>query len=170
MEGEQRREQILQILATAKKPVSGGELSKMLNVSRQVVVQDIALLRASDKPVLSGTKGYQLPSPRENRCRRTFFVSHSDAQTEEELNLIVDNGGKVLDVVVEHEIYGQISAGLMIENRRDVQDFIQKLHQKNARPLNSLTNGKHFHTVEADSEATLDRIEAELREKHLISF
>lgn len=171
MEGEKRREQIIQILKHADNPVSGSELARMLGVSRQVVVQDIALLRASDRNIISTPKGYLLFMKETGKHRRTFSVYHEDSRTEEELNIIVDNGGKVLDVIVEHEIYGQITADLLLENRRDVREFIQKLQSETARPLNILTDGRHCHTVEADSEETLDRIESELKQKnYLISY
>lgn len=168
MEGEKRREQIIQLLKNAQGPISGGELARLLGVSRQVVVQDIALLRASDRNIVSTTKGYLLFIKETGKYRRIFSVYHEDSQTEDELNTIVDNGGKALDVIVEHEIYGQITVDLLVENRRDVREFIQKLQSETARPLNILTDGRHFHTVEADSEETLDRIELELKQKNYL--
>ena len=96
-------------------------------------------------------------------ARRTFFVCHTDEQMAEELFAIVDNGGRLRDVVVEHEIYGQITVDLILENRCDVQDFLDKISKSTARPLSILTNGKHYHTVEADREEIFDRIEQKLR-------
>lgn len=168
MEGAKRREQIIRILKDAGSPVSGSELARTLNVSRQAVVQDIALLRASDRNIVSTPKGYLLFTKETGKFRRTFSVYHEKNQTEEELNIIVDNGGKVLDVIVEHEIYGQITAELLLENRRDVREFIKKLRSETARPLNILTDGRHLHTVEADSEEALDSIESELKEKNYL--
>lgn len=168
MEGEKRREHIIRLLKDTKHPISGSELARTLGVSRQVIVQDIALLRASDRNIVSTAKGYLLFGNEAGKYRRIFPVYHEDSRTEEELNCIVDNGGKVLDVIVEHEIYGQITANLMLENRRDVREFIQKLESETVRPLNILTDGKHFHTVEADSEKTLDRIELELKQKNYL--
>ena len=145
-EGEERREYIIQLLTQTKKPISGTELAKQMKVSRQVIVQDIALLRASNRNILSTNKGYLYDRADEKKVvRRTFFVCHTDEQMAEELFAIVDNGGRLRDVVVEHEIYGQI------------------ISKSTARPLSILTNGKHYHTVEADREEIIDRIEQKLR-------
>lgn len=166
MDGEERRKALLEILAAASEPMSGTELSGLLNVSRQVIVQDIALLRAVDKNILSTNKGYVLyHEEKTRRAKRTIKVYHTDDQIRDELNTIVDEGGHVLDVVVEHDIYGQITVDLIINNRADVNAFVMKLEQNHTKSLNRLTDGVHFHTVEADDETILDRIEIALKEK-----
>lgn len=165
MEGDVRRDRIIEILTKSKKPVSGTELSEMLKVSRQVIVQDIALLRAVNKDILSTNKGYILHNDVRNGYNRTFHVFHDDLHIEDELNTIVDNNGRVLDVVVEHDIYGQINVDLIINSRRDVKEFMEKIKNNRTKPLNVLTDGVHYHTVEADSEKDLDIIEEELRNK-----
>lgn len=166
MDGEERRKELLKILASASEPVSGTELSGLLGVSRQVIVQDIALLRAVDKNILSTNKGYVLyHETKMSRTKRTFKVYHRDEQIRDELNTIVDEGGHVLDVVVEHDIYGQITVDLIINNRADVNAFVNKLEQNHTSSLNKLTDGVHFHTVEADNQEILDRIENALKEK-----
>ena len=166
MDGEERRKELLEILAQASEPVSGTELSMQLGVSRQVIVQDIALLRAVDKNILSTNKGYVLyHEAKVCRTKRTYKVYHTDNQIRDELNTIVDEGGHVLDVVVEHEIYGQITVDLIINNRADVNAFVTKLKHNHTKSLNRLTDGVHFHTVEADNEEILDRIEFALKEK-----
>ena len=166
VDGEARRKQLLEILARAKEPVSGTELAGQLKVSRQVIVQDIALLRAVDKNILSTNKGYVLYHVDEARlARRTIKVYHTDEQIQDELYTIVDEGGHVLDVVVEHDIYGQITVDLIVNNRADVNTFITKVRENHTKPLNELTDGVHFHTVEAENEEILDRIEAALDKK-----
>lgn len=166
MEGDLRREKIIEILKKSDVPVSGGGLADKLNVSRQVIVQDIALLRATNKNILSTNKGYILYHDNIEKCTRTFHVYHDDNHIEDELNTIVDNNGRVLDVVVEHEIYGQITVDLIINSRRDVKEFIERLKKSSsAKPLKELTDGEHYHTVEADSEEDLDIVENELRKK-----
>ncbi|HYE69843.1 MAG TPA: transcription repressor NadR [Anaerovoracaceae bacterium] len=165
MTGEERRTKIIEILRSSEEPVSGAELSKRLNVSRQVIVQDIALLRAVNRNIISTTKGYVLYYQEEQKVNRCFLVKHSDDEIEDELCIIVDNGGKVMDVIVLHDIYGEISTGLIIKNRQDVYDFVEKLKSHKTIPLKDLTGGVHLHTVEADSEAILDSIEKKLREK-----
>lgn len=168
MEGESRRSQIMQLLSGAQNPLSGTELAKQMHVSRQVIVQDIALLRASNRNIISTSKGYLLAAAPAAVCTRTFYVCHTAEQAEEELNLIVDNGGKLLDVIVEHDIYGTITVDLFLENRRDVRDFIQKLHNSPDHPLSLLTQGKHYHTVTAAREADLEAIEQALSCKNYL--
>ncbi len=165
MEGSKRREQLTKILKKNVEPISGGELSRLLGVSRQVIVQDIALLRALDINIISTTRGYlvyQVDSPWE---KRIFQVRHTTEQIEDELCTIVDNGGKILDVLVTHEIYGNITTALVIRNRQDVYDFVKKVKEKKIVPLKELTDGIHQHTVEADSESSLDRIGKALLDK-----
>lgn len=170
MHGSERREQIIRQIQESKAPVSGTKLASLYSVSRQVIVQDIALLRASNRNIIATNKGYLYASGtgKTGVFRRTFLVSHDDSGMKEELQLIVDNGGRLLDVVVDHEIYGQITVDLLLENRRDVQEFLEKIRSGIARPLSVLTNGKHYHTVEADREEILDRIEQQLREKNYL--
>ena len=164
----QRREKLIEILKNNKEPISGNELSKQLGVSRQVIVQDIALLRAVNKNILSTTKGYLLYYQEEQKVNRCFLIKHTTKQIEDELCTIVDMGGKVLDVIVSHDIYGEISTDLIISTRQDVYDFVDKVHSKNVTPLKELTDGVHLHTVEADSEEILDRIETALKKKNYL--
>ena len=165
MEGVERREKLLELLSKCNSPLSGTELAKSLGVSRQVIVQDIALLRATNKNILSTTKGYILYYQESKKVNRCFYVKHTTQQIEEELSLIVDLGGTVLDVIVSHEIYGTIQADLIMHNRQDVYDFIDKIEQKKTVPLKELTDNYHYHTIEADNEETLDRIEDALQKK-----
>ena len=169
MSGEKRRDRLLQYLEEHDKPVCGTELAKEFRVCRQVIVQDIALLRAIDKNIISTNKGYMFFEPHEAMCRRIFMVKHTDEQMRDELNSIVDNGGQLLDVIIEHDVYGTITVDLQLSTRHDVDEFMDRI-MGNARPLKYLTDGVHYHTVEADSEKTLDRIEKILRQKgYLIS-
>ena len=166
MEGDTRRKKILEVLSEGQSPISGTELAGMMGVSRQVIVQDIALLRASNKNILSTNKGYILFE--ENRkpeyCRRTVKVRHENGEIMKELNMIVDSGARVLDVVVEHDIYGQIMVDLIINNRADVENFVRKVEENKTRPLNELTEGIHFHTIEAENDKILEKAEKSLRE------
>ena len=165
-DGTTRRKELMKLLQNEMRPLSGTELARHFGVSRQVIVQDIALLRATDRNILSTNKGYVLyhPEQEEERSRRILASHHDKERMQEELYLIVDNGG-VCDVVVEHEIYGQLSADLILKNRRDVNEFVKKMGEISDQPLNVLTGGIHFHTVEAESEEILDCIEEQLRER-----
>ena len=165
MTGEERRREIIRIIRESRDAVSGTGLAGMLHVSRQVIVQDIALLRATNRDILSTARGFLLYNPAGTRCNRCFMVSHSTQQIADELNTIVDLGGKVLDVIITHPIYGTITVNLIISSRRDVQDFVRKIATKQTKPLKELTDDIHYHTVEAESEEVLDSIEKALAEK-----
>lgn len=167
MEGQERREQLIRLLNNCTAPVSGTELARRFGVSRQVIVQDIALLRATNKNILSTNKGYVLykPDQEKTKAKRSFRVFHTAQQMEDELNTMVDYGGKVLDVVVEHDIYGQITVDLILKNRADVEEFMERIRHSESQPLSIVTGGLHWHTVEADSEKVLDKIQEKLSEK-----
>ena len=170
MDTENRRYQILNLLENQHKPVSGTVLSRLFGVSRQVIVQDIALLRAENREILSTNKGYVLFKPAEESgiYKRVFRVTHSLENMEAELNCIVDNGGYVRDVLVDHDLYGQISGPLNLGNRADVAEFIQKVKISKSKPLKVLTDEIHYHTVEAKSEDILNRIEKRLDEMAML--
>lgn len=168
MEGQDRRKELTKILEEAKDAVSGTELSKRLGVSRQVIVQDIALLRAVNKNIISTTKGYLIYKQEKQKVNRCFATRHTTDEIEDELNTIVDNGGKILDVIVMHDLYGEISVDLIIKNRKEVADFMAKVRSKRTVPLKDLTGGTHLHTVEADSEEILDQIEQALKDKNYL--
>lgn len=167
MDGDNRRTKLEELLKSSREPLTGTELAKMLGVSRQVIVQDIALLRACNKNIMSTNKGYLLfhEEAKENSFSKTFYVNHNEKQIRDELYTIVDYGGKVLDVVVEHPIYGQIMVDLIINSRADADDFCERMEKEKTKPLNDLTYGVHFHTVTARDESILIKIEEKLREK-----
>lgn len=160
MEGRLRRDRIIEELKRERHPLSGSELAGRMGVSRQVIVQDIALLRASYKNILSTNRGYLLyVEPQEEKlCRRVVKVKHKKEDIVRELDSIVDAGGRVLNVIIEHEIYGQLTGDLIIHNRADVRKFMQKVEEHGTRPLTDLTEGVHFHTVEAEREEILDAV------------
>lgn len=167
MEGEQRRLKIISYLSSADQPISGTELASLFGVSRQVIVQDIALLRATNKNILSTNKGYLLYHPEKNstKAKRIFPVFHYFDDIQDELYTIVDCGGKILDVVVEHDIYGQITLDLILKNRNDVDEFMKKIEHTSSQPLHVLTGGLHYHSVEAENEDILNKIENQLEKK-----
>ena len=165
MTGEQRRTEIRQMLQKTQQPLTGTALARELHVSRQVIVQDIALMRAEHLPILSTNKGYLLrpEADRISQPKRVFFVRHTTEQVMEEFMTVIDLGGRILDVSVEHELYGPIRADLLIENAQDAAEFIERLAACRDNPLKVLTDDCHYHTVTAPSEKLLDLIEAELK-------
>ena len=168
--GEERRCELLNILKNSNLPVSGAELGKRVGVSRQVVVQDIALLRSKGIDITSTARGYILNMLNDSdMATRVIKVCHTSEQVAEELNIIVDNGGCVADVMVNHRAYGKVRAGLNIKNRCDVKKFVEELESGKSTPLLNVTSGYHFHTIMADSEEVLDEIENELAEKGFLA-
>ena len=160
MNSEERRKEILHTFRSGNGPVSGGALSAMFGVSRQIIVQDIALLRAQGNDIISTNRGYLLKtSP---KVSRVFFVNHADEQTEEELNSIVDLGGSIKDVFVEHKVYGTIRGDLNVSSRRQVAVFLEELKNGRSSLLKKITMDAHYHTVEAESIEILDEVEKEL--------
>ena len=170
MTGEARREKIRQMLLEATQPLSGTALSNALHVSRQVIVQDIALMRAEQTAILSTNKGYLLgpDAVRAQQPKRVFFVRHTTEQVMEEFMSVIDLGGRILDVAVEHDLYGTIRVDLLIENAQDAADFTERLQGCRDNPLKVLTDDCHFHTVSAPSEKLLDLIEEELRRRGIL--
>jgi len=167
MTGDQRRTEILKKLQEADAPLSGTALAKTFHVSRQIIVQDIALMRAENYGILSTNKGYLLRSKKSENTqpKRVFFVKHSTQQVFDEFRTIIELGGKVLDVAVEHELYGQICVDLLIETEADAEDFHNRLLTCRDNPLKVLTSDCHYHTVCAPSERLLDLIENDLKRK-----
>ena len=167
MTGEQRRTEIRQMLQQTQQPLTGTALARELHVSRQIIVQDIALMRAEHLPILSTNKGYLLrpEADRASQPKRVFFVRHTTEQVMEEFMTVIDLGGRILDVSVEHELYGPIRADLLIENAQDAAEFIERLAACRDNPLKVLTDDCHYHTVTAPSEKLLDLIEAEMKSR-----
>lgn len=163
-----RRAAILSLLKDSASPIPGDELAKHFAVSRQIIVQDIAVLKAADYNILSTNRGYFLYSAQNNINSRTFKVSHTDEQIKEELYCIVDLGGYVKNVIVYHEVYGNITAELNISSRRDADAFIKKVKSSNSVPLKVLGSDIHSHKVNAASEEILDEIEAALKNKGIL--
>ena len=165
--GEQRRQRLLTLLKEQNAPLSGTALAAALGVSRQVIVQDIALMRAENHSILSTNKGYlcRAEAGEISRPKRVYHVRHSTKDVPDEFMTVLDLGGTILDVAVEHELYGQIRADLLIETAQDAQDFIRRLAACRDNPLKVLTDDCHYHTVSAPSEKLLDLIGQELKRK-----
>lgn len=170
MNNETRRKEIIAYLENRTAPVNGTELANHFCVSRQIIVQDIALLRAENRNILSTNKGYVLFRPLENHncCTAVITVKHSATDTLEEMRSIVDYGGRMLDVSIDHDLYGQIRVDLVINNLSDAEEFCQKMEKSTSKPLKELTEGCHYHTIEAPSEKALELIKQELREKNFL--
>lgn len=161
----ERRNAIYQVLS-ADTPISATALAGRFGVTRQVVVGDIALLRAEGRSVIATPRGYIIPVP--DGFLRTIACVHNAAQTRDELNAMVDCGCTVIDVVVEHPVYGQLTAPLAISSRYDVEQFIEKMASASASPLSALTEGIHLHTLSCPDEEVFDHLRDKLREMGML--
>ena len=166
MTGTDRRNAIVEQIRSSDAPVSGKALAAMYDVSRQVIVQDIAVLRAAGNEIVSTCRGYICQGS--HRASRVIRVKHTDDEIIEELNTIVDFGGTAEDVFISHNVYGTLRAELGIRTRKQVMDFVEDIKAGQSSPLKNITSGSHFHTISAESEEILDAIEEEQRKKHFL--
>ncbi len=150
MNASQRRSAIYQHLTQATAPISATTLAQQFSVTRQVVVGDIALLRAEGRRITATPRGYVIPT--ESGLLRTIACIHSSEDTQRELFAMVDCGCTVVDVIVEHPVYGQLTAPLALSSRYDVEQFIQRMAESHAQPISALTGGVHLHTLSCPSE------------------
>lgn len=167
MKAQERRKTIINILLSEDRPIPGGELSEKCGVSRQIIVQDIAVLKGQGFDILSTHNGYLVQkSPFKDRV---FKVKHSTDQTEDELSTIVELGGTVVDVFVWHKVYGKMSAPLNIFSELQIKQFIEGIRAGKSTELMNITGGYHYHTVRAEKEETLDLISEVLSKKGYIA-
>ena len=158
----QRRNEILQILKKAEAPIAAKDLAAHFGISRQVIVQDMAVIRVSTPGILSTTRGYIIQQ--DNGNSREFKVCHTPEQAETEMNLIVDYGGHIRNVSISHRLYGRISADMDVHSRQDVHEFLEALKNSRSSVLSSATSGYHYHLVDADTTERLDMIQSKLQE------
>ena len=163
MNGQERRNAIMARLREACGPISAGKLAEDHGVTRQIIVADIALLRAAGHRITAVNRGYILESAAEGLVKR-IAVKHGGEDVLQEFYAIVDNGGKVLDVIIEHSIYGRISVDLNIASRYDADEFVSRMGKAGANPLSLLTEGLHIHTLAVRDEETFARILRRLSE------
>jgi transcriptional regulator of NAD metabolism len=160
---DKRRRRIVAWMRHHGAPIRGGELARRFHVSRQCLVQDVAILRASGEQIVATPRGYRLPESSPHPHRAIIACRHAPERTEEELQILVDHGVKILDVIVEHPLYSELRGSLMLESRADVQDFLAQVRASHATLLSSLTDGVHLHTVEASRPEMILRAKARLR-------
>ncbi|MCL2571984.1 MAG: transcription repressor NadR [Defluviitaleaceae bacterium] len=159
MDASSRRETILELINQGNAPVSASSLAKRLNVSRQVIVGDIALLRAQGHDIIATARGYMIPEFREpNQYIGKIACSHSPENTEDELYSIVDLGAVVVNVIVEHELYGEMTGQLNLRSREDVDVFIRKVKSSEIKLLSELTMGVHLHTINCNDKIHFEQV------------
>lgn len=169
MTSAERRTQIEKMLKDNEEPISATALAKEFNVSRQLIVGDIALLRAAGKKISATPRGYIMISESDKHIKiYTIACNHSMDSMSRELYAVVDNGGAILDVTVEHAVYGQIVGELQIFSRYDADLFLKKIEESSVLPLSNLTGGIHLHTIQCKDEEVFNRILEALRKENIL--
>lgn len=168
MTASERRKYIVELLLKENGPLKGTDLALKFNVTRQIIVKDIAILRAKGSNIIATPDGYLINNDGSNRIKSIIAVNHDDNGMVEELEIVVKYGGIIEDVIVEHPLYGEIKGVLMIKNLNDLNKFINSLNEINAKPLSVLTNGIHLHTISADCSENMELIKNELKVKGFI--
>jgi len=159
MDGNLRRIKVLAMIKRSDRALSASFLARELGVSRQVIVGDVALLRAEGQEIIATARGYMVDNvTKKNQYTRKIACQHTPEQTTSELYLLVDLGVRIDDVVIEHEVYGELTGYLGIESRADADLFIKKLEGSQARLLSELTMGIHLHTVSCRSREHFDEV------------
>lgn len=164
MNTQERREAIKIKIMESEKPISASTLAKIFHVSRQIIVGDVAILRASQEAILATPRGYIFDN---KQVENTYIIAcnHTQNDTQEELNIIVDAGGYIEDVIIHHSIYGELSGKLHIGSRLDVEEFIALCNEKKAKNLSDLNEGIHFHTIKVANEKIYNTIITKLKDK-----
>ena len=160
-----RKAAIIEAIRTSETPVSASALARKLHVSRQIIVGDIALIRASGTQIIATPRGYVWERSNAG-SERKIAVLHAPQQMREELYTIVDQGAEVVDIIVEHPTYGQLVGQLQLSSRYDVDQFIDRMQGN--EPLSQLTHGVHLHTIRCRDAAVFERVENALRKKGLL--
>lgn len=165
LHGDQRRQMLLEKLKAAGEPQTGSGLAAQAGVSRQVIVGDITLLKAKGEPIIATSQGYLYMNEKAaEEISRQIACSHSREDTEKELYILVDAGATVKDVSIEHPVYGELTAGIHVSTRREVDMFMKRVRETGASYLLELTEGLHLHTITAPNETILEQAMADMRE------
>ena len=170
MSAIERREKLLEILENSSIAIKGTYLAEKFGVTRQVIVQDIAILRARGITILATPQGYLFPSKADSTLlRKTIASTHKGYEDmEDELKTIVDLGGRIVDVIVDHPLYGEIYSPINVGSRYELDEFMKNIRSTKAEPLSSLTNGLHLHPIEIKDEKTYSLIIKALKEKNYL--
>jgi transcriptional regulator of NAD metabolism len=169
MNSKERRENILRTLMNSADPQKGSIMANELGVTRQIIVKDIAILRAEGQNIIATPEGYMIPRYQRPRIKKVVAVCHNSDRIEEELEIVVKYGGIIEDVIVEHPLYGEIKGMLMIKTMNDISNFMNKFRNGKAEPLLRLTGGVHIHTIETEDEQAMNDIVGELRKRNFIA-
>lgn len=162
-----RRDNILKLLLESSEPLKGSDIAKKYFVTRQIIVKDIAILRARGKNIIATPDGYII-NKNESKVKAIIAVTHTEEEMFDEMNIVIKYGGIIEDVIVEHPLYGEITGMLMIKNYNELNKFIEKYNKQRAKLLSVLTNGVHLHTIAAETQDDINLIISELRKCNFI--
>lgn len=166
MDAESRRKQIVNMIIEQEAPISASSLAKTLNVSRQIIVGDVALLRAGGHEIIATARGYMIPKFEPmGQYLGKVACQHKPENTIFELYTIVDLGASVINVIVEHELYGEITGNLNLSSRKDVDVFLEKVESSEIKLLSELTMGLHLHTIACRDKIHFEQIRQVLKTK-----
>ena len=161
MKLSKRQNELIKILQRSDQPISGDALGEIFDVSRQIIVKDIGVLKAFGVEIVSTNKGYKIKTG--EHLTKIIESKHDDSSIKDELNTIIDNGGEVTDIFINHPVYGIIRKDLDIKSRNGVNNFVKNIDI--STPLKNLTGDVHYHTISAKDEETFVKIEEALRKK-----
>ena len=167
MNSIERRDNIIKLLLESDEPIKGNIIATKYSVTRQVIVKDIAILRAKGESIIATPDGYII-NKKESKVKAIIAVIHNEEEMFNEMSIVIKYGGIIEDVIVEHPLYGEIAAMLMIKNYNELNKFVQKYQEQRARLLSVLTNGVHLHTISAESEDDINLIISELKKYNFI--
>ncbi|MCE5220921.1 MAG: transcription repressor NadR [Clostridium sp.] len=163
----ERRDNIINLLLESNEPIKGNIIAKKYFVTRQVIVKDIAILRAKGISIIATPDGYIINKSK-NKVKSIIAVTHNEDEMFNEMSIIIIHGGTIEDVIVEHPLYGEIAGMLMIKNYNELNKFMQKYQEQRARLLSVLTDGVHLHTISAENEDDINLIISELKKYNFI--
>jgi transcriptional regulator of NAD metabolism len=157
--GEARRNKLLTLLKQSNIPLTGTDLSKIVGVSRQVIVGDMTLLKARNEPIIATSQGYVFfeKTNAGPLFEQQIACMHSPEEAKDELYTLVDAGVLVKNVTIEHPVYGDLTASIQVSNRHEVDLFLQKVNETGASFLSELTGGIHLHLIVATDASILSR-------------
>lgn len=167
MNSIERRDDIVKLLLDSSSPIKGTDIANKYNVTRQVIVRDIAILRAKGINIMATPDGY-IVNRNDGKVKTIIAVNHKESEMFEEMSTVIKYGGTIEDVIVEHPLYGEIKGILMVKNFNELNKFINKYSNQKGRLLSVLTNGVHLHTIAADTNEDIEAITAELKAKNFI--
>jgi len=170
MDGDSRRRQILDTISQEESAISATSLAKGLSVSRQVIVGDVALLRAQGHEIIATTRGYTMIQKlkEDHLYLGKIACLHTAKNSETELHTIVDSGAVVVNVIIEHELYGEITGNLNLKSRKDVDAFITRVKSSKAKLLSELTQGVHLHTIACRDKSHFEQVVQTLNAKGIL--